>query len=361
MRVNHVNLLLLSDDNEQYHYCCITSMSKLIAHRTKHRGSSFVCAHCCHPYTSEVAYNNHFPACSKNLRQVIRFPNEKHDTIEFKHTWATEFHPYVIYADFECCLKPSNEEQVGTYALNSHEVSGFCLFTVSHSNKNQREPVVYSGDNAMKHFWNALLIEQQFICGQMRKHVSMLPLASDQKVLYDSSTSCPYCKKVYTDRNYKVKHHSHESGIFTNPCCTKCNLAKTHKYRKAAVFEREMHAMVEMELGYTYIPNDNKIDYYQIPVIMHNFKGYDSHFIIKNFDKKYVEQGDGTFKDVRITASNSESFISLDMNNMRFIDSCQFLKAPLNTLVTNLEKGCTSKYDLFVHTKRHTNGNKLLF
>jgi hypothetical protein len=74
--------------------------------------------------------------------------------------------------------------------------------------KHHRKPVVYSGENAMEHFWNTLLKEQQYICCQMRKNVAMLPLAPDQKVQYDSSTSCPYCKNDYTEQNGKVRHRN---------------------------------------------------------------------------------------------------------------------------------------------------------
>ena len=63
---------------------------------------------------------------------------------------------------------------------------------------------------------------------------------------------------------------------------------------------------------------------------------------------------------MHITAINSESFISFDVNYMRFINSLQFLKASLDTLVCNLEK-CCRDYKLFVHTRRHTSGNPLLF
>jgi hypothetical protein len=93
---------------------------------------------------------------------------------------------------------------------------------------------------------------------------------------------------------------------------------------------------------------------------MHNLKGYDGHFIIKNFSKEIVEQGDGKYKEVDIIAVNSETFISFDINYMRFIDSVQFLKASLDTLVTNLSNSCTD-HDLFIHTRRHTCGSDLLF
>jgi hypothetical protein len=68
-------------------------------------------------------------------------------------------------------------------------------------------------------------------------------------------------------------------------------------------------------------------DYFHKLVVMHNLKGYDGHFIIKNFSKETVEQGDGKCEAVDTTAVNSETFISFDINYMRFIDSVQFLKA----------------------------------
>ena len=129
-RKHHVNLLLLTD-GENHHYCWIKNMSRLVAHRTHRNGTTFVCAHCCHPYTNEVAFNNHFPACSKNLRQVTRFPCE--ETVKFTQLYAVEKHPFVIYADLECCLKPTEEEQVGTYALSTHEPSGFCIYIQCHN------------------------------------------------------------------------------------------------------------------------------------------------------------------------------------------------------------------------------------
>jgi hypothetical protein len=41
--------------------------------------------------------------------------------------------------------------------MNYHEVSGFCIYTVAHDPKFSREPVVYSDENAMQYFWDALL------------------------------------------------------------------------------------------------------------------------------------------------------------------------------------------------------------
>ena len=95
-----------------------------------------------------------------------------------------------------------------------------------------------------------------------------------------------------------------------------------------------------------------------IPIIFHNLKNYDSHFIIKSFNNRLVRVDKKKFKNVSIIASSSEKFIAFDINYMRFIDSCQFLSASLDTLVKNLRKAGENN---FVHTSRHMESNKYIF
>jgi hypothetical protein len=92
-------------------------------------------------------------------------------------------------------------------------------------------------------------------------------------------------------------------------------------------------------------------------LIFHNAKNYDSHFIIKYFDRKLVRNGD-KFKNVRVVATSSEKFIAFDLHYIRIIDSCQFLSASLATLVENLHKAGVEK---FVHTRRHMGDSDSLF
>jgi len=49
-------------------------MSRLVAHRTKRSGETFVCNHCSHHFTTEKAFDRHFPHCSIHARQMIKFP-----------------------------------------------------------------------------------------------------------------------------------------------------------------------------------------------------------------------------------------------------------------------------------------------
>lgn len=77
----------------------------------------------------------------------------------------------------------------------------------------------------------------------------------------------------------------------------------------------------------------------------HNLSGFDSHFLIKALN--------AVSDDIRIKVipNNTERYIAfklfIDDFEVRFIDTCKFLNAPLDTLVKELND------DQFVFTKRH--------
>ncbi len=87
-------------------------------------------------------------------------------------------------------------------------------------------------------------------------------------------------------------------------------------------------------------------DRFFLPVIAHNMRGYDSHLIIKHFERDYTGQ------NIDIIASNSEKFISFQIGQLRFLDSLQFLNASLDALVSNLKKDEES-CNPFTITHRH--------
>ena len=79
------------------------------------------------------------------------------------------------------------------------------------------------------------------------------------------------------------------------------------------------------------------------PVVFHNLRGYDSHFLIANLGKgaykqNYVDRN-GQMRTkvvggVSVIANNMERFMSFTWNRFRFIDSAQFLSASLDRLVS---------------------------
>jgi len=63
---------------------------------------------------------------------------------------------------------------------------------------------------------------------------------------------------------------------------------------------------------------------------MHNFRGYDHHLVIKGLNK--------FGKKISVIPTNTEKYMSVTVDNLRFVDSLQFLNCSLSELVNNLKK-----------------------
>ena len=74
--------------------------------------------------------------------------------------------------------------------------------------------------------------------------------------------------------------------------------------------------------------------------MFHNLKGYDSHFIIQELDKKkisYVKDGKERVSKIDLIAKNDEKFVCFSFKKLRFIDSAAHLSDKLSNLVDNLK------------------------
>ena len=69
----------------------------------------------------------------------------------------------------------------------------------------------------------------------------------------------------------------------------------------------------------------------KLPIIFHNLKGYDGHFIIR-------ELNNFNNIDIKVIPKSTEKYMSIIINkNIIFLDSLQFMKASLYELADNLE------------------------
>jgi len=122
-------------------------------------------------------------------------------------------------------------------------------------------------------------------------------MSDDDKIAFTESTFCHICTQPFSDIKFKCHDHCHLTGKFRGAAHMECNLQLKFKKR--------------------------------IPVILHNFKSYDSHLIIHGFNK---------FGDkFRVIPNNSKNYLSVSVDNITFIDSLQFLPCNLETLVNNLK------------------------
>ena len=87
------------------------------------------------------------------------------------------------------------------------------------------------------------------------------PLEKVERDAHEMATTCRICKSPFTESNPKCHHHNHVSGDYLFAACQDCNLKLKPKVSHHG---------------------------YVVVCLFHNLASYDSAFILKNFDKKYV-------------------------------------------------------------------------
>jgi hypothetical protein len=164
----------------------------------------------------------------------------------------------------------------------------------------------FVGRNCITSFLASLEIEVERVCKWNDYHTRkvMQPLTLEQQQQHDSASTCYLCHKAFDEKHPKVKEHCHLTGRYRGPACQPCNTKA--RLRRST-----------------------------IPVIFHNFKGYDAHHIVREgiISRPHWE--------LDVIATSSESYLNLRVawgenekrKKISFIDSLQFLHASLANLV----------------------------
>ena len=119
------------------------------------------------------------------------------------------------------------------------------------------------------------------------------PLEKVERDAHEMATTCRICKSPFTESNRNVitTITSAETTFFA--ACQDCNLKLKPKVCRHG---------------------------YVVVCLFHNLASYDSAFILKNFDKKYVERvnanGTTSFDDVKAILLNSEKTMQFQIKNV---------------------------------------------
>jgi len=345
-RPHHINLLLIHDpDSQTSHYVWIKNFSRLLHGRTKSGGASFVCNSCLNVFSSQRVLNAHIPNCLQHAPQQVLYPPSNDCKLSFKD--HDKQHPFKFYCvcDFESFLKPADNvdddvvSNAKTHIVDEHRVSGYCCYRVTDLDQYQTPPVVYSGDNPLSHFYEHIASECEIINEILSQQIPLSPMSDEQLRHHRAATVCANCNESFTHDNYKVKHHCHVTGDYLFPACNRCNLQLKPKKCKGAT-----------------------TDSYLLNVVFHNLSCYDGHFIIKNFQKQYVEKitkrGKISYDDIKTIPINGEKFLQFQIGNVRFLDSYHFLPSSLDHLVTLLLK---SGKNNFKHTTKYLGSHEFVY
>ena len=318
---DHMELLLITK-NENKHYVLIKDFNKFMYNQTKHEHRKHFCMRCLQCFSSDRVLNNHKDNCIQvNGTQAIKMPTKDNNILKFNNFHKQQPVPFVIYADFEAITEKihgcqQNNESSYTEAYQKHTDCGYGYKVVCCYDDKYTKPIqLYRGEKAVYKFMENILEEVKYCKRIMKKYFNKpLRMTEENEQEFKKATTCHICDKKYTEKDIQVRDHCHITGKFRGSAHQECNL-------KLRINPKEI----------------------KIPVIFHNLRGYDSHFIMQEIGaivKKHAYKNNkGEEKQMNINAipNNMEKYMAFMLGkHLTFIDSFQFMSSSLDKLVSNL-------------------------
>ena len=318
---DHMELLLVTE-KENKHYVLIKDFNRFMYSQTKHERRKHFCMHCLQCFSSERVLSNHKDICIQvNGTQAIKMPNKDNNILKFNNFHKQQPVPFVIYADFESilekihgCKQDGNKSY--TEAYQTHADCGFGYKVVCCYDDKYTKPIqIYRGEKSVYKFMENILEEVKYCKRVMKKYFNKpLRMTEENEQEFKKATTCHICDKKYTEKDTRVRDHCHITGKFRGSAHQECNL-------KLRINPKEI----------------------KIPVIFHNLKGYDSHFIMQEIGaivKKHTyknKKGEDKQMNINAIPNNMEKYMAFMIGtNLTFIDSFQFMSSSLDKLVSNL-------------------------
>ena len=340
---DQMNILLITED-EKKHYVLIKDFNAFMYNQSKHKERKHFCMFCLPCFSSERILANHVNNClTINGAQAINMAKQGENILKFNNFHKQLPVPFVIYDDFEAITKKvqgckqseemENEKNKGSYteAYQTHEDCGYgyklvCCYDDKYSKG------IYRGENAVYRFMEKMLEEVKSCKAVIRKRFNEpLVMTEDDEQRFRTMDRCHICGEKYTDKDVRIRDHCHITGTFKGSAHQECNLKLRIK------------------------PENIKI-----PVIFHNLRGYDSHFIMQQIGeiaKKHAytnKKGEKQDLNINAISNNMEKYMAFMLgNNLTFIDSFQFMGSSLDKLVSNLPK------DDLIYTSQVFKGKRL--
>jgi hypothetical protein len=317
---DHMELLLMEDDEGNTHYVLVRDISMLLSslHKTQHK--KYYCLGCLNGFNSQERLDEHSGTCREvNGTQKTMMPKRGSKVMFTNHRRQLPVQ-FVIYADFESLLIPVDEKGGCLRKTQSHEMCSYGFKRVCYyDGMYDGEYKSYRGVGAIRRFLNDMLAEvkecNRIIQTEFNKVAIMSVKNYDE---LEKAVECHICNGKFSKDDKKVLDHCHVTGKFRGAAHNSCNL----NFKLTG----------------------------KIPVVFHNLRGYDSHFIMQGV----AELGER----IEVIANNMQKYMSFRVGKqLVFIDSTQFMGSSLENLVENLYKG--QNVDRFMRMQCEWQGEEL--
>lgn len=301
------------------HYCWIKNLSALVGSQmTKNEHKKWICDRCLIHFRSHEKLEKHKILCESMNGCAIEMPPVGNNYETFKNYKNQIKIPFIVYADTESLLKEPETEvfnpDYSTHAYQHHEMHSIGYHFKCENDESKSYYASYRGANCAEWFMEELKKIANEVFEFLEDKKPMNVLSDEEERAFNESNVCHICKKSFMNEQtetdmIRVRDHCHITGLYRGAAHQSCNL----KYQISR----------------------------NIPVVMHNFSGYDSHLLVRKLGSNKQIHG-----EISIIPNNSEKYISFiktvhgvglpyqNQIKLKFIDSLQFMSASLDRLAS---------------------------
>ena len=293
-----INILRVYN-SENSHYVWIKNINAFI--KTKDGTQFYCCSRCLQRFTRSWGLNKHTEQnkCIEFRSEAIKaLPLEGKHICEFNNIHKQMRAPFVIYADCESALKPVDiQKGKNTTIYQSHQVLNVgCKLVSQYPDVLHDEYKQFDGEDCMTKFLEYILKIQDKAYKIVKNEKEMI-ISKLQEQEFKKAANCHICNKELGED--RVRDHDHITGLYRGPAHNNCNI-------------------------------NYCIKKFQLPIIFHNLKGYDSHLILQFAGL--------TNRPISCIPNTMEKYLSFTLDKCVFLDSLQFTLSSLEALVSNLNK-----------------------
>ncbi|CAH1767592.1 11897_t:CDS:1, partial [Entrophospora sp. SA101] len=353
---NKENLISNIDREGKYgsktHFLWIKNPDKLAFKDSKHTTKKFICDGCFISFTTETGCNNHKDSCPGlgEAPQVVTMPKKGGKNFEkFKNFSRMMYAPCVIIADFECSHILKDENYGGKMHKIAEQTANSFAYSVHWIDTGETwGPFIYRGPNASEEFVRKMDYELKQINKVLEIKVDKIVNNEYQKK-FDNADKCWICNEAFRIDKEKIAKLENKCKLLNNKIE---ELYKKKEDTSTLVFEVEKideNIKAERRKGIKVWDHCHITGKFRgaahsdcnlqlqikpwkmpIPVIIHNFRGYDSHIVCQSVAKS------ASAHQVRVIAETFERYKTMKVGQLKYMDSYQFMNSSLSSLADNL-------------------------
>ena len=159
----------------------------------KNNGKHYFCLRCLNPFWCEEALSKHKEYCDGYEAVKIELL-KKGTVLKFKNYHRSEKFSFIVYADFECFIKPiqscsPDDKESHTKQYQKHEPSSFCYYIKCFDDEVYEPKLVsYTGEDAAQKFVEMLEEDIKIITNIPKKKMIF-------NIQYEKETESWICNK----------------------------------------------------------------------------------------------------------------------------------------------------------------------